>query len=146
MIPKTILVVDDEEAVRNLLKRALSGGGVDVLVADSVASAERLLEHHRVDLVLCDNQLSDEDGLAFLGRTKDQYPDMTRVLITGKLDHLFPVAEIDRARLDYCFLKPLEIAEMRHILTELLQGHLKPEAATPRTAVGQSGEIDQARK
>jgi DNA-binding response OmpR family regulator len=57
---KTILVVDDEAAIRKLLTRALRRDGIEVITTDTAASAERLFEHRRVDLILCDDQLPGE--------------------------------------------------------------------------------------
>jgi DNA-binding NtrC family response regulator len=61
---KTILIIDDEEGVRNLLARFFSMKGLRVITVESVdAARERISE---CDMVLSDVRIGDENGLEFL--------------------------------------------------------------------------------
>lgn len=81
-----VLVVDDESTVRRVVARALRNAGHDVVEADSIHAALRLLRGDGVDLVLTDVHLPDGDGVAF-ARTAAQVAPATRfVLMTGFSD------------------------------------------------------------
>lgn len=78
-----VLVVDDEITVRRVVARALRTAGHDVVEADSIHAALRLLRDAGVDLVVTDLRLPDGDGLA-LARTAEQVAPTTRfLLMTG---------------------------------------------------------------
>jgi two-component system response regulator FlrC len=59
---RTVLVVDDEEAVRDSLRELLSGVGYRVVLAEDAASALRLMDCERPDLVLTDIYMERGDG------------------------------------------------------------------------------------
>ncbi|MEL7153530.1 MAG: response regulator, partial [Pseudomonadota bacterium] len=64
-----VLVVDDDERIRDLLKRFLNKNGYLVSVARDAAHATRLLESLAFDLLIVDVMMpGDEDGLAFTRR------------------------------------------------------------------------------
>jgi CheY-like chemotaxis protein len=58
----TVLVVEDNEAIRNLVSRVLSSRGLSVLEARDLATARRLLADRHVDLLLTDGMLPDGRG------------------------------------------------------------------------------------
>lgn len=83
MMPATILVVDDEMAIRKLLTRYLADAGYACQAADCVDSAKEILATANFDLLLCDLKMPGESGLDLIRYTKDHYPEMGRVMITG---------------------------------------------------------------
>lgn len=141
MSTKTLLIVDDEFSIRRLLARILRKSGVQVITADSVATAEMLLLYNEVDLVLCDHEMPGEKGLSFLCRLKQQYPDMVRVLITGHADFAMTVEAINDAQVHYCISKPFETSEIQDLVTDLLGWGDKREAA-PQRAFTQQQRAD----
>ena len=58
-----ILLVEDENDVRLLLKRVLSLEGFVVYEAENIKIASKLLENENIDLVLCDVKLPDGNGV-----------------------------------------------------------------------------------
>jgi len=85
-----VLVVDDEPALREVLSLRIADWGYDVTTVADVAEAERALERHPPDLVLCDVVLPGGSGLELLKRIKRQDPRLPVVMITAHGD-------IDRA-------------------------------------------------
>src|SRR5579864_4616600 len=75
-----ILLVDDEEKIRNLLKRILLLEGYSVSGADNLKTAESVLKSEQIDVVLLDVQLPDGDGIEFINRIKRNFP-LTEVII-----------------------------------------------------------------
>lgn len=80
-----ILVVDDEESVREFLALLLAGEGFDVETAeDGVEALERIGEH-RPDVVLLDLMMPRLDGYGVLERLGGQYPPVV-VILSAKAD------------------------------------------------------------
>ena len=82
-MPATILIVDDEQGIREALSSILSDEGYE---ASSVASGEEclsLLEQRPIDLVLLDVWLEGIDGLTTLDRIRQTHPDPMVVIISG---------------------------------------------------------------
>ncbi len=65
---KTILVVDDDEPVRNLLKEELTEDGYRVITASNARDALKLVENEPLDLVILDIRMPGMDGLEALPR------------------------------------------------------------------------------
>ncbi len=78
-----ILIVDDEEKLRALLKRIIALEGYKVIDTGSVASARQLLETHAIDIVLCDVKLPDGNGVDFTSEVKTKYPSIEIILLTA---------------------------------------------------------------
>ncbi len=78
-----ILVVDDEESIRDLCARVLSRGGYDVITAPSGEDAIVQLTQGTFDLVISDIRMPGISGLEVLERVKTAFPQTRVVLITG---------------------------------------------------------------
>ncbi len=79
----TILIVDDEPAIRKLLKRFLTEAGYECHVADSVEAARQILATRPFDLLLSDLMMPGESGLELIRYAKEHYPQTGRVIISG---------------------------------------------------------------
>ncbi|MBS1780778.1 MAG: sigma-54-dependent Fis family transcriptional regulator [Bacteroidetes bacterium] len=82
MIP-VVLIIDDEEKLRNLLKRIISLEGYTVLEAGTIFQARQLLETKNIDIVLCDVKLPDGNGVEYTKEIRDKYPYIEVVLLTA---------------------------------------------------------------
>ena len=80
---KTILVVDDEAQIRELLSIYLRKQGYDVQSASSSAETLSCLSARPVDIVVLDIGLAEEDGLSLLEHLKTSYPGVRVVMLTG---------------------------------------------------------------
>lgn len=74
---KKIMVIDDEEPIRKLLTRILTGSGYDVVSASNGKDALGKLESHSVDLIMLDMNMPEMDGLNFLRWVREK--DITHV-------------------------------------------------------------------
>ncbi len=78
-----ILVVDDEPQIRDMLSLYLSTHGYETLTANDSAEALRAVEESKVDVVVLDIGLAEEDGLKLLEQLKAQHADLHVIMLTG---------------------------------------------------------------
>lgn len=78
-----ILVVDDEEFIRENLERTLTGKGYALYSAEDGRRALDMVQQEGIDLVLLDLNLGDESGLDVLRELKEIDPELLVIIITG---------------------------------------------------------------
>src|SRR5215470_16769301 len=81
----TILVVDDEVDVLEMIEMGLRSAGYEVLLADSGELAIEIFERQRPDLVICDIRMPGMDGITTITRLREQDPRLPVVVLTGHL-------------------------------------------------------------
>jgi CheY-like chemotaxis protein len=81
---RRIMVVDDEEGIREVLSTALSGMGYEVVTASSGTQALNLFLRSSFALVLTDLEMPGMDGWNLASRIKDRSPDIPVVAMTGQ--------------------------------------------------------------
>lgn len=79
----TILIVDDEEKIREACRRVLSSQGFGVLDAENGRIALDLMAREKVDILLLDLKMPVMDGESVLEVAHAQYPDLPVIIITG---------------------------------------------------------------
>jgi DNA-binding NtrC family response regulator len=79
----TVLIIDDEEKLRSLLTRLISLEGFEVIQVPDCKTANKKLDQHEIDMVLCDVRLPDGDGVAFTAEIKSRYPLIEIILLTA---------------------------------------------------------------
>ncbi|MCD6282829.1 PAS domain S-box protein [bacterium] len=85
---ETVMVVEDDEAVRDIVCQILRSGGYSVLEAHSSEEAQKISEKHEapIHLLVCDIILPDLDGPALVKRLASMRPDMRVLFISGYAD------------------------------------------------------------
>jgi DNA-binding NtrC family response regulator len=83
MMSGNVLVVDDEDKLRGLLKRIISIEGYTVHLASDLRGANRILHSEDIDVVVCDLKLPDGNGLDFTKTAKSKYPRVEIILLTA---------------------------------------------------------------
>jgi CheY-like chemotaxis protein len=105
---KLILVVDDDEDIRVLLKEYLQGKGLDVLVAQDGKDALELAARQVPDLVITDLLLPKEHGIEVMREIKDRF--FTPIIAISGIYRKEEIdAKIDDIFLDGFFEKPLDL-------------------------------------
>lgn len=79
----TILIIDDEPRLRQLLARILQLEGYTVLEADNARSGLKILEHEEVQLVISDVKLPDKNGIELSAQIKQLYPATEIIVLTA---------------------------------------------------------------
>lgn len=80
---KKILIIDDEDKLRNLLTKIISYEGFDVYQAADCKTALMKMNEISFDVVLCDVRLPDGNGVELLKELKEKYPETEVVLLTA---------------------------------------------------------------
>ena len=79
----TILIVDDEPDVREVLEEYLATHGYVTLGAESAGAAREMFSRHEVDLALVDINMPGEDGLSFARHVRERHPQVGVVMLTS---------------------------------------------------------------
>ncbi len=108
MASDRILIVDDEEAIREIVASMLTMAGYECRQASSGIEALATLQSgEEFELMLSDLMMAELDGIGLLERTKERYPDMPVVMVTAVHDISVALAAIRNGAYDY-LLKPFE--------------------------------------
>ena len=116
---RKILILDDEENVLSILKRALDGNEVDVIATSRIERARIAIQKASFDVVITDLRLlGDEGGFDFLSYVKKKRPEIGVIIITGYGSQ--EVEEEAYRRGAYCYLeKPFDLRILKQKLKEL---------------------------
>jgi two-component system, cell cycle sensor histidine kinase and response regulator CckA len=88
---ETVLLVEDEEAVRSFASRALSTRGYKVLEAGTGVEALEIMdrEHNKIDLVVSDVVMPEMDGPTLLRHLRQRNPDIRFIFMSGYAEEAF---------------------------------------------------------
>lgn len=100
---KTVLIVEDDKAIRSLLSFLLTSEGYETLEAADAISAIDLAARHEPDIAVLDWQLPDMDGLKLLRywRADESSTDMAVIMLSGKAEANDRVAGLKAGADDY---------------------------------------------
>jgi len=96
-----ILVVDDEEVVRNLLQRTLTEAGYDVTTAADGEEALSAVSQGEVEVVLLDIKMPGMSGIEVLGKLTTDWPDICVIVVTAVVDTQTAIEALKMGAYDY---------------------------------------------
>jgi two-component system nitrogen regulation response regulator GlnG len=136
--PARILVADDEESIRFVLREALESEGLEVTdVADGLAALEAL-ENEEFELAFLDIRMPGATGLEVLERLQTAATDTSVVIITAQSTFENAVEAMKLGALDY-LTKPFSLAEVQALIEKALRSRaLELEVRALRREVGRS--------
>lgn len=122
---KYVLVVDDEQAVREFLTRALEAAGYIAKSASTAAAALEIMFTDPAALVLCDIRLPGEDGLWLTERLRSHWPD-TAVVMTTAIDDMGTMRRCrELGALDYV-TKPIKVEHLNKVVQRVMDRSNSP--------------------
>ena len=80
---RTVLFVDDEEAILNSLERGLIDEPYNILFANSCKEALEILQQEEVHVIVTDMRMPEMDGLEFIHIIKKDYPHIIIMVLSG---------------------------------------------------------------
>ncbi len=107
---KRVLVADDAEAIREMLGSFLASQGYRTDLASTGRSALELFAAHPYDVLICDLQMPDGDGLSVLAAVKEIDQDVQVIILTGNATLQTAIEALRLGAYDYQ-LKPMENME-----------------------------------
>ena len=107
----SILVVDDELLIRDLLYDFFNGQGWQISVAESGEKALEILRSKKIDVMLTDLRMPEMDGLSLTSQVRQSHPDIPVVIMTGYPSVDSAVAALRIKVADY-ITKPFNINEL----------------------------------
>ena len=96
-----VLVVDDEESIRTLLGRVLTGAGYSVLSAANGREAMDKVAEQGIDVVLLDMKMPGPSGMEVLQQLAARWPDICVIMVTAIVDLEIAVGAMKQGAYDY---------------------------------------------
>src|SRR2546430_1614115 len=116
----SVLVVDDEEPIRNALKKFLAQQRFEVYAAASGEEALQQLRRHRVALMLCDIRMPGTSGVDLVPQALQVEPDLAILMLTAVNDATSAALCMQRGAMDY-LTKPIELADLGRAVQRALK-------------------------
>ena len=116
----SVLVVDDNAAVRESLVRILKGEGYKTIGAEDGRAALELLRQRQVNLILTDLKMPNMDGLQLLRTVKMRFPEIKVILMTASVK-VDMADEAIREGAYHFMQKPLKRLEILMVLARALE-------------------------
>ena len=136
-----VLVVDDEQSMRDMLRIVLRRDGFDVIVARNGSEAIDLLQRQPVDLLLSDIRMPDVSGVDVLRAAKELNRDIVAIMMTAFASTDTAVEALRLGANDY-FTKPFSMDELRLKVRHHFENHrLRQENVLLRRALGTAQEF-----
>jgi two-component system response regulator HupR/HoxA len=138
--PYSILIVDDEEGIRESLELTLSEQ-YRVFTAANAQEGLAILEHEPIALVIADQVLPGMTGVEFLEKVIERRPTAIRMMLTGYADVASIVRAVNEGRIYRYIPKPWEPEELRVNVRRALESYsLTAENATLAAALRDANE------
>ncbi len=101
MTPENVLIVEDEELMRSILRQLIEGEGYQAFTADNAESALTVFSSNRIDVTLTDIKMSGRDGLALLDQIKAADEEAIVIVMTAYSSVDTAVAALRKGAYDY---------------------------------------------
>src|SRR5580765_5713020 len=130
----TILVADDDRAIRMVLNQALARLGHDVRMTGNAATLWRWIADGEGDLVITDVIMPDENGLDLIPRIKRVRPDLRVIVMSAQSTLLTAVKAAERGAFEY-LPKPFDLRELVSVVERALSAPTNAPELSPEDEV-----------
>ena len=117
----TILIVDDEPIITQILTDVLSREPYVILTAGSAEEALRLLARKHVDVIISDEKMPGMSGSEFLAVARKKYPDTIRIILTGQGSLESAMHAINEGQIYRFFTKPCNVLDLAMTIQRAIQ-------------------------
>jgi len=117
----TILIVDDEPFITEILTEALSREPYVILTAGSAEDALHLLAQRQVDVIISDEKMPGMSGSEFLAVVRKEYPDTIRMILTGHGSLESAMRAINEGQIYRFFTKPCNVLDLAMTIRKAIQ-------------------------
>jgi len=102
----SILLVDDEKNILRSLKRLFTEEGYTIFTAESGEQGLEIMKNENVDMIISDQKMPGMQGLEFLEKTVDDYPEVLRIILTGNAELHDAIRAVNNGAVYKFILKP----------------------------------------
>ena len=134
MTTQSVLIVDDEPDIRELLDITLSRMGLQTHSAATLKEAREIVARERPDLCLTDMRLPDGNGISLVEHIQQECPHIPVAMITAHGSVEAAIAALKAGAFDF-ISKPIELENLRRLVSSALQ--LEVDTSRTRDAVDQ---------
>lgn len=120
VLKPSILVVDDEERIRDGCQRVLVQDGFEVATADCGAKGLEMIERQHFDIILLDLMMPSISGFDVLAQVKAQHPDSTIIVISGYATVEHSIEAMKRGAFDF-IPKPFSPEQLRLMVAKAIE-------------------------
>lgn len=149
MKKQSVLVIDDEPDIRELLEITLMRMNLDVKSAADYTSATRILREHRFDFCLTDMKLPDGDGISLVEHIQQHYPNMPVAVITAHGNMELAIKAMKAGAYDFVS-KPVSLDKLRNLIEKGVQTSATPDSSETAQSryqiIGESPQIQKLRE
>src|SRR6266550_2658608 len=143
---QTILVVDGEEVIREIVASMLKLGGYECRgTSNGFAAIGLLRTGEKIDLILSELMMSEMDGIQLLERVKEKYPGLPVVFVTAVYDESVVKAAMSSGACDY-LLKPFEREQLLATVRRALNSGVQTAAHREEVVARVCREIEVSKK
>jgi len=118
--PISLLVVDDEEPIRNALKKFLTQQGYDVATAASGEDALRILQRQKISVLLLDVRMPGKSGIDLVPQVRELEPSVAILMLTAVNDATTAALCMQRGAMDY-LTKPIDLADLARAILRAIR-------------------------
>jgi len=138
----SILIVDDEDAQRNILKGYLEKKGYKIFTASCGVDGIKAVQNNLIDIVLSDYKMPDKTGLEVLEEVKKINPEISFVILTAYGTVENAVKAIRLGAFDY-ISKPVDLDELDLLIERIIENkNLKSEIQLLKSQLQEKFKID----
>ena len=148
MNEQSVLIVDDEPDIRELLHITLSRMGLDTHGAATLNEALTLVDEIKPDLCLTDMKLPDGNGISLVEYIQAEYPNMPVAMITAHGSVETAITALKAGAFDF-ISKPIELGGLRNLVSSALQlesGGSEQYSPAEQDLIGEAPAIMELRR
>ena len=120
----TILIIDDDDAIRATMRKILERAGHQVRDAGDGDRGLRIFRDHGADLVITDIIMPEKEGIETIQELREEDPEMPILAVSGggRVDPTEPLTDARLLGADETLAKPFTVEELQETVERLLGG------------------------
>ena len=116
---RTVLFVDDEEAILRAFKRCFLFSDFPVFLASSGEEALEILADNDISIIISDIRMPRMDGYSLLEKVRDKYPEIIRIILSGYADEEILIKAFQKNLAKMYLLKPWDNEDLLQIISSI---------------------------
>lgn len=142
---RSVLIVDDEADIRELLSEHVRAMGFNVLTAEDGVKALEATQQHEISAIVCDIEMPNMNGLKFLETVRARDIDIPFIILTGLADKERVLTALRLGALDFVS-KPFRSDELRSVIQRAVEIGIRRNRLHSHYANGDLNSVAREKK